>query len=424
MELRTDSRVSGVQTSKDAKQLSPVQRPDKGGSSAVRSVKLRTNHFLVNYNVNTVIMHYDVDVKPEIPPKHGRSVRIPKADLSLIRNKLFSDNPSEFPFSSTAYDGEKNIFSAVRLPTGNFKVEFSKEEDTKVCSYIFSIKLVSELKLGKLTEYLRGYGASIPRDILQGMDVVMKENPSRQMISAGRNFYQKVPDPRDDLGHGISAFKGFQHTLKPTSQGVIVCLDYSVLAFRKNLPVLEFLEQHIDGFNINDFGRFRRDVYNALEGLKVYVTHRKSRQKYLVKGLTDKSARDTSFTMEDPDGKIPPRKILLVDYFREKYDKTIVHANLPLLDVGKPNKVNYVPMEFCEVVEGQRYQKENLDRDGAQRYKTLSLPAPQAREGMICNLIQSRSGPCGYVILFYSLVDRHEYISIKHEFLSHSGCQT
>ena len=394
-----DSQVSGKQISKAANQLFPVQRPDKGGLSSIRSVRLRVNHFLVKYNAKTIIMHYNVDVKPETPSKHGRPVRISKPDLSMIRDKLFSDNPSKFPLSATAYDCEKNIFSAVRLPTGMFKVDVSKGEDTDTRSYTVSINLVNELKLGKLDDYLRGCLPSIPRDILQGMDLVMKENPTKEMISVGRNFYPKVPDSRDDLGHGISAYKGFQHSLKPTSQGLSLCLDFSVLAFRKRMPVIEFLRQHIDGFSLNEFGRFRRDVENALRGLKVYVNHRRTSQKFIVKGLTDKTARNSSFDIEDPDGNEPPRRVFLVQYFQEKYDKNIVHVDIPCLDLGKQNKRNDVPMEFCELVEGQRYHKELLDKDAAQHLKTLSLPFPRDRENLIRNMVQSSYGPCGYVVV-------------------------
>ncbi|GKV36846.1 hypothetical protein SLEP1_g44934 [Rubroshorea leprosula] len=158
----------------------PVKRPDKGGQLAIRTVRLRVNHFRVDFNPQSIIRHYDIDVKPDGVLNNGRPVRVSKADLSVIRNKLFQDNPDEFPLEMTAYDGEKNIFSAVHLPQGKFTVEFRDGEDMRHRSYEFTITLVNELKLCKLRDYLCKNLFSIPRDILQGMDVVMKENPSRR----------------------------------------------------------------------------------------------------------------------------------------------------------------------------------------------------------------------------------------------------
>ncbi|KAM3016975.1 hypothetical protein FF2_000924 [Malus domestica] len=229
----------------------PMKRPDRGGMIAIRTARLRANHFNLKFNPESIIMHYDVDVK-----------------------QLSTDDPSNFPLLSTAYDGEKNIFSAVPLPTGSFKVEVPEEEGTRFSSYIFTIKLVKELQLCKLKEYLSGQLLDIPRNILQSMDLVMKENPTRRMIAFGRNFYPTESHPNDDLGYGVATFRGFQHGLKLTSQGPTLCLDYSVLAFHKRMSVIEFLQQQIRGFTLNNFQSYRRDVEDVLKGLQVNVTLR------------------------------------------------------------------------------------------------------------------------------------------------------
>ncbi|XP_052202427.1 protein argonaute 2-like [Diospyros lotus] len=379
--------------------LQPVKRPDGGGRHSIKSLKLLANHFRVNFNPNTIIMHYDVDVKQEVPPD-GHSAKIQKSDLRMIKDKLFSDDPSRFPLSMTAYDGEKNIFSAVPLPEGKFKVDFPDAEDKKTKSYIVTIKAVKRLQFCKLRDYSStdSHGQSVPRDILQGMDLVMKENPSRHRISVGRNFYPKAFNNEDDLGGGITASKGFQQGLKPTSQGLALCLDYSVLSFHKRLPVIDFLKEHIPGFKeANNVKRLRSHVSGSLEGLKVTVTHRKTNQKYTIKGLTEKDTRNISFGLEDRDqeGKVLVKDINLVTFFKEKYDKEIIHKDIPCLDLGTAGKINYVPMEFCVLVEGQRYAKENLSKEGRQYFKRMSLPLPKERMNTICEMVRADDGPCG-----------------------------
>ncbi|KAJ6339389.1 hypothetical protein OIU77_007370 [Salix suchowensis] len=159
---------------------------------------------------------------------------------------------------------EKNIFSAVSLPTGTFKVQFSEADDARPRSYLFTIKLVNELELRKLKDYLEGTLRSIPRDILQGMDVVVKEHPTRTMVPVACSFHS-VRDHQIHLGHGIIASRGCQHSLKPTSQGIALCLNYSVLPFHEPVSVIKFLTKHIDGFDLNNFRTFRRGCGTGAE---------------------------------------------------------------------------------------------------------------------------------------------------------------
>jgi len=106
-------------------------------------------------------------------------------------DELFSDNPS-FPQEMIAYDGEKNVFSATLLPARQFEVELSGEEDMRWRSYIFTVNLVKEPRFHKLKDYLTGDILQTPRDVLQGMDVVVKENPRGHMVSIGGSFHPRI----------------------------------------------------------------------------------------------------------------------------------------------------------------------------------------------------------------------------------------
>ncbi len=52
----------------------------------------------------------------------------------------------------------------------------------------------------------------------------------------------------------------------------------------------------------------------------------------------------------------------VTDYFRETYGYIIRHPFLPCLQVGNQNRPNYLPMEVCKIVEGQRYSKRLNER--------------------------------------------------------------
>ncbi|KAL2344666.1 hypothetical protein Fmac_005951 [Flemingia macrophylla] len=295
---------------------------------------------------------------------------------------------------STAYDGEKNIFSAVRLPEGTFGVDVTKGENDRTVSYSVTLKLVKPLELRKLSDYFSGTVSSIPRDILQGLDLVVKENPTNRCTPAGRCFFPMDPPLKQmGLGEGIVAIGGFQQSLKPTSQGLSLCLDYSVLSFQKKVPVLDFLKDHIRGFNLRAFDRFKNQVEQALIGLKVNVIHRRTKQKYNIVRLTTKATRDITFPILDSEGRKTSEAGLL-DYFWNTYQVDIQYKDIPALDFGG-SKTNYVPMELCVLVQGERFPKEKLGRDAARDLKKMSVAPPRERLDTIQTMVTAQEGPFG-----------------------------
>jgi eukaryotic translation initiation factor 2C len=364
--------------------LQPVKRPDEGATNPWKTVNLQVNHFLVKFSPGTTILQYNVDIKPV----RGRRMRIPQYALSTIRNKLCSDPPLGFPMPLTVDVAARQIFSATPLPTADFVMDFSDEEDMQFRSYKVTIKLARELKLSDLDDYISGRLMSIPHDVFIGVNQVMRENPRRHMISCGARFFEREPRVNDDLGRGITASRGFCATVKATSQGLAMCVDSTILAFRKPMSVIDFLGQLIDGFDIKSFQRFKMKVNATLKGLKVYVTHRASKREYIIRGLTKEKPKDILLTVGDP-----PRKISILQYFWEKHGKEVVHKDIPCLDLGKRNSV---PMEFCELVYGQRYDKAHLNEHVVTALMEVSVAPPKMRRDNICTFVCSGDGPLGY----------------------------
>ncbi|CAK8577355.1 unnamed protein product [Lathyrus sativus] len=376
----------------------PIHRPDKGGTAYIQRCKLHVNHFPVTYNPERTIMHYNVDVKATLPLRNASSPpkKISKFELSLIRDKLLTERPT---LLMTAYDGGTNIYSAGELPEETFTVEVSRGDDESAVSYTVTIKLVNKLELRKLRDYIKGGVYSIPRDILQGMDLVVKENPTRHTVALGQRFFPTNPTMKQmDLTHGIIAVGGFHHSLKTTSQGLSLCLDYSVLPFSKKMPVLDFLGGRINNLNLDQFEKFRKVVEKELIGLKVNVTHRVTKQKYTIAGLTREKTRDITFTYLDQEGQNPPSSKYLTDYFEEKHTCNIKHKDIPCL-IFSGSKTNYMPMEVCVLVEGQRYPTDSLDLSASTKLKNMSVASPKDRKSSIELMMMSAVGPHGRDIL-------------------------
>lgn len=112
-------------------------------------------------------------------------------------------------------------------------------------------------------------------------------------------------------------------------------------------PLLEKasrIVRNLNSLNSNEFNKLEI----ALSGLFVETTHLNRTQRFIVKGLEIENAKSKTFVLND-------QTISVNEYFREKH-KIVLKAPLaPLVRArGKDNKICYVPMELCTVVDNQQ----------------------------------------------------------------------
>uniref|UniRef100_J3MKR5 Piwi domain-containing protein n=2 Tax=Oryza brachyantha TaxID=4533 RepID=J3MKR5_ORYBR len=99
----------------------------------------------------------------------------------------------------------------------------------------------------------------------------------------------------------------------------------------------------------------------TLKGVRIEVTHRgKIRKTYRVSSLTTLSASQLTFKSSTGDDTTVKK------YFKEKYGLELSYGHLPCLQVGTDQKPNYLPMEVCKIIPGQRYQKKLNQRQVTQ----------------------------------------------------------
>jgi eukaryotic translation initiation factor 2C len=152
--------------------------------------------------------------------------------------------------------------------------------------------------------------------------------------------------------------------------------DMSSTAFIEPKTVMEFIHDLLNkdlsrGLTNSDLLKIKK----ALKGIKVEVTHRGSiRRKYRVSGLTNQATKDLQFPV-DEEGSLKS----VTDYFREMYGYIIRHPLLPCLQVGSQQRPNYLPMEVCKIVEGQRYSKRLNERQITALLK-VTCQRPKERE--------------------------------------------
>jgi hypothetical protein len=76
----------------------------------------------------------------------------------------------------------------------------------------------------------------------------------------------------------------------------------------------------------------------------------------------------------------------VTEYFKETYGYVIRHPFLPCLQVGNDQRPNYLPMEVCKIVEGQRYSKRLNERQITALLR-VTCQRPRERENDILQTV-------------------------------------
>ncbi|KAJ4785439.1 Argonaute family protein [Rhynchospora pubera] len=357
------------------------RRPGKGTRG--QKVFVRANHFLVQLPGNA-LHHYDVTIKPLVTSR-GTNRAVMRA---LVNAYQHSNLGGRLP----VYDGRKSLYTAGPLPfeSQRFEVTLSDEDSSKYRrerGFTVEIKHVGSADVSHLQMFLAGLQPDAPQDAIQALDIVLREMPSSSngIVPVGRSFFSDSFG-RYKLGEGLESWSGFYQSLRPTQMGLSLNIDISSTAFIESVMVTEFVSKLV-GKDLNNIHLTDADILKIrknLKGVKVEVTHRGNmRRRYRISGLTALPTRDLTFPC-DEQGTM--KKV--VDYFREVYSHNIRYVKLPCLDVGNNSrKPNYLPMEVCKIVKGQRYRKK-LNENQTTNLLKATCQKPVDREKSILNTVR------------------------------------
>ncbi|KAL2469810.1 Protein argonaute 10 [Abeliophyllum distichum] len=367
-----------------SKSLSFARRPGYGQIGTKCIVK--ANHFfseLPDKDLN----QYDVSITPEVTSRTVNRAII----AELVKLYKESDLGMRLP----AYDGRKSLYTAGELPFAwkEFIVKLIDEEDgtngpRREREYKVVIRFVAQANLHHLGQFLAGKRADGPKEALQILDIVLRELLIKRYCPVGRSFFSPEIRKPQRLGDGLEAWCGFYQSIRPTQMGLSLNIDMASAAFIEALPVIEFvaqvLEKDVLSRPLSDSDRVK--VKKALRGVKVEVTHRGNvRRKYRVSGITTQPTRELVFPVDD---NLNMKSV--VEYFQEMYGFTIQYTHLPCLQVGNQKKANYLPMEACKIVEGQRYTKRLSEKQITALLK-VTCQRPRDRENDILKTVQNNA---------------------------------
>ncbi|CAN8003154.1 unnamed protein product [Ixodes hexagonus] len=345
-----------------------------------RPIQLTANHFSIEIPGGNVY-HYDVEIFSEarkeakVPEKRKYrciSTKINRMIIELLVKKYRGDLSNCIP----AFDGRKNLYTRreLKFRERTFTVDF--EEDQRVQKFIVKIQYAATVNLDALHAVFDNRVNTVPQEVLQAVDIVLRHGPSIKLTPVGRSFF-KPPPPQENntLGGGREVWFGYYTSVRPAQWKPMLNIDMSATAFYEPISVITFMcrifsegRREMTPADFRDLRDFQNVRLNKeLKGLRVKVTHLSYPRRYKVARITKESAKKLYFTMEDGS------RNSVADYFQSKYGR-LTYPNLPCVQSGSTTHPVYLPLEVCEIVEGQHCRKKLDENQTSEMIKRTAQP--------------------------------------------------
>ncbi|KAE9013258.1 Protein argonaute-2 [Phytophthora rubi] len=353
--------------------------PRPGFGRAGRAVKVFANHFKVNFKLAGDVFHYDVSMA-----EAGRSFGNdgpPKALAGKIMAALMAELKRQFPDVALVSDARKNIYAPRRLPfqQQSFGSLALPDDGGRAREFSAVVKEADPvaIRMQQLEELFAGRLNYTPYDALQALDVALRHSASQRFTVVGRNLFSNAG--AKTLGEGAELWFGYYQSLRPTQNRLVVNLDLAATAFVEAMDVTDFLCETLALRQMPaSLAKYQHSAFSkAVRGVKVNITHRPGvKRSYRVNGLSRDSADNTFF--ENDEGQ----RMSIAQYFQKTYNIRLRYPKLPCLHVGAPQKKNYLPMEVCHIMAGQKCPRKVTDKQVANMIKFTCTPPDQRKRAI------------------------------------------
>ncbi|PIA48671.1 hypothetical protein AQUCO_01400922v1 [Aquilegia coerulea] len=357
----------------------PMARP--GSARRGKPIQLLTNHFKVNVaSVEGEFFQYSVSLAYE----DGYPVDAKGIGRKVI-DKLQATYDSELGGKKFAYDGEKTFFTLGPLPQnklefavvledlssnrtaangspggsgspdGGDRKRFRRPYQSK--SFKVEISYAAKVPIKAIANALRGQETEKSQEALRVLDIILRQNAAKQnCLLVRQSFFHNIPKNFVDLGGGVSGCRGFHSSFRATQGGLSLNVDVSTTMIVQPGPVVDFL---IANQNVRDpYGIDWAKAKRALKNLRVKIIPSNSEQK--ITGLSELPCSQQLFSLKhrNGDGEFETTEITVYDYFvNHRHIELRFSGDVPCINVGRPKKPTYIPMELCHLVSLQRYTK-------------------------------------------------------------------
>ncbi|RYR63852.1 hypothetical protein Ahy_A04g021608 isoform B [Arachis hypogaea] len=356
----------------------PIAR--RGLGSKGMKIALQTNHFKVNVTNNDGnFFHYSVAFAYE----DGRPVE-GKGFGRRIMDRVHETYASELNGKDFAYDGEKSLFTIGALPSNKLEFEVVLEDvvsnrNNGNCSpdghgdnesdkkrmrrpyrakkFKVEISYAAKIPMQAIANALRGQESENFQEAIRVLDIILRQHAAKQgCLLVRQSFFHNDPRNFAEVGGGVLGCRGFHSSFRTTQSGLSLNIDVTTTMTIQPGPVVDFLiaNQNVrDPFQL-DWAKAKR----TLKNLRIKVSP--SNQEYKITGLSELPCRDQTFSLKKGgrDGDDGTEEVTVYDYFVNARRIDLRYsAELPCINVGKPKRPTYFPIELCELVSLQRYTK-------------------------------------------------------------------
>ncbi|WVY93883.1 hypothetical protein V8G54_032971 [Vigna mungo] len=377
--LKAEEVLSHAEPVKKKVSRLPIAR--RGLGSRGNKIQLLANHFKVNVTkTDGHFFHYSVAFTYE----DGRPVE-GKGVGRKIMNRVQETYHSDLNGKDFAYDGEKSLFTLGSLPRNKLEFEVILEDVTsnrnngncspdgkgdnesdrkrmrrpyRSKSFKVEISYAAKIPMQAITNALRGQETENFQEAIRVLDIILRQHAAKQgCLLVRQSFFHNDPNNFADVGGGVLGCRGFHSSFRTTQSGLSLNIDVSTTMIITPGPVVDFL---ISNQNVRD--PFQLDWAKAKRTLKnLRIKTKPSNQEFKINGLSELPCREQTFTLKGKgggDGGDGNEEITVYDYFVNVRKIDLRYSSdLPCINVGKPKRPTYFPIELCELVSLQRYTK-------------------------------------------------------------------
>ncbi|XP_045814112.1 protein argonaute 16 isoform X1 [Trifolium pratense] len=323
------------------------------------------------------------------------SVTITSEDKRVIENKgigrklidkLHQTYSSELGGKSFVYDGDRTLYTVGPLPDNKFEFtvlleeSFAKHSSTECPgadgsphgenkrskrsfppkAFTVEISFSAKIPLQSIALSLKGIESyANSQDALRVLDTILRQRAAnRGCLLVRQSFFHDDSKNFIDVGGGVTGVRGFHSSFRLTQGGLSLNMDVSTTMIVKPGPVIDFLltNQSVREPRYIDWAKAKR----MLKNLRVRATHRN--QEFKISGLSEKPCIQQLFSLKMKNGEDSNAEktvdVTVYEYFaKHRGIELTSSAYLPCLDVGKPNRPIFLPLELCSLLPLQRYTK-------------------------------------------------------------------
>ncbi len=362
-------------------------------------IALIANHFRLVINDITVY-HYHIDINGDIKSSSSGSSEESKNKMRKLKQKenrlvfealvqqnkeYFCEQSTRTPVKYPVFDGNTNVYTAMRLKEDTFEKIVEVDFDGKNFKLIVNIKLTQKIDLSQINLFYDGVVNEVPREAMQAIDIILRHGPTNNRVPIANSLYPKWDERNaskrvniDRTGNKQVVFGHYQ-SMRLTKVGPTLLVDRSATAFYTAGSLLSYLSQLYETSE-DKLEVDKRDVRwlrDQLKGLRIYTTHLPYKRPYTIKDVSDKTPANTQFEFKEKDGKL--LKTTVKKYFEETYNKKINYDHLPCI-IPQGSKEIYLPLELCHLYPDQPVPKSQIDSDNtSMMVRTCGSQSPAER---------------------------------------------